>query len=98
MFEWSRYGCKNCGRSFVLMSLSETEQKESFVKCRHCSTKISLNRESFSSGRVTCKGCGSIILFTKESREELLSPRCLYCGQRIIYKLRRRMVKTVKAI
>jgi DNA-directed RNA polymerase subunit RPC12/RpoP len=98
MFEWSRYGCRACKRSFVLMKLSEEEEKGKFAKCRFCGTKNSLTRENISSGRVTCTGCGSILLFTPESREELLSPRCVYCGQRLIYKLRTRRKKTVKAV
>ncbi|GEM_PF-5342232 len=98
MFEWSKYGCKVCKRTFVLMKLSEEEEKGKFLKCRFCETKNNLTRENLSSGRVTCGGCGSILLFTPESREELLSPRCVYCGQRIIYKLRPKRKKTVKAV
>jgi len=97
MFDWSRYGCRNCKRSFIIMELSDEEKKGKFVKCRYCETKTNLSRENLSSGRVTCGGCGSIILFTPESRGELLAPRCVYCGQRIIYKLRPKMKKTVKA-
>jgi DNA-directed RNA polymerase subunit RPC12/RpoP len=80
------------------MDLSEEERKEKSVKCRYCGTKNILTRENLSSGRVTCGGCGSIILFSPESRAELLAPRCVYCGQRIIYKLRPKMKKTVKAV
>jgi DNA-directed RNA polymerase subunit RPC12/RpoP len=79
------------------MELSDEEKKGKFVKCPYCETKTNLTRENLSSGRVTCGGCGSIILFTPESRGELLAPRCVYCGQRIIYKLRPKMKKTVKA-
>lgn len=98
MFEWTRYQCSECKRVFLLMQLSEKEEKGKFVECKACGARNQLSGEAMSGGKVICRGCGTWILFNQESRSDLLAPRCLHCGNRLLYKLRPKIVKRIKAI
>ncbi len=98
MFEWSRYKCKHCGSTYVLISPTEREIKQGALKCRVCGTKVSLDSEGKSQGWKQCSGCGTYVVFSPEARADLLSPRCIHCGWKTLYKLRPLRPKVVRAI